>query len=101
MTESGYTVPTGNWSRNPDVVRRSVAGEVLLIPVKGRMADLRKIYVLDAVSDHIWGLLDGSRSVGDLRDEVCAEFEVDPPIAEKDAVELIERLAAADLARRT
>jgi hypothetical protein len=94
-------MPTGNWSRNPDVVRRVVAGEVLLIPVKGRMADLRKIYVLDAVSDNIWGMLDGTRSVGDLRDAVCAEFEVDPQTAEKDAVDFIERLAAADLARRT
>jgi hypothetical protein len=43
----------------------------------------------------LWRLIDGRRSVGDLADALCAEYDVDRDTAVTDVAELIDTLHSA------
>ena len=54
------------YKRNESVVLRDVAGEKLLIPVKGRLADLQNIFVLEGLGEWVWEQLDGVRELEEI-----------------------------------
>jgi hypothetical protein len=83
--------------RTEDVVFRELAGEVFLIPVRGRLADLQDLFMLDETGAYLWARLDGSRSVDDLAHELSAEFEVEPDAAYADVVAFLAELEEASL----
>ncbi len=87
------------FARDRDVVSRKIGGELFLVPVKGKLADMEKIFTLTAVAEFIWDRLDGRRNVSDICDDVVAEFDVDKEQADSDTREFIEELAEAGLIR--
>ncbi|MBI3634924.1 MAG: PqqD family protein [Candidatus Rokubacteria bacterium] len=64
------------FARDPDFISRRVVDEVILLPIRKNMGDLESIYALNEVGARIWELLDGERSVGDVRDVLVGEFDV-------------------------
>lgn len=87
----------GRFQRSPDVVRREIAGEVILVPVRGKVADLQNLYVLNPVADCIWEHLDGDRTPGDITAAVVERFEVAWDEAASDVDEFVDRLREAGL----
>ena len=79
------------------VVHREVAGEVFLVPVRGRLADLQDFFVLNETGAFLWPLLDGTRSEADLVEALTAEFEVEPGAAAADVQDFLRRLSEAGL----
>lgn len=63
--------------RNESVVTRDLAGEKVIIPIRGKVGDLGSIYTLNAVANDIWNLLDGKRTVADVIKQLQQEYEVD------------------------
>lgn len=80
------------------VVSRKIAGEMLLVPISGSLADLRLVFALNPLAEHIWEQLDGERMLGDIRDGIVACFEVEAPQAERDLLELVDELLGEGLA---
>jgi hypothetical protein len=85
------------YRRNTDVIGRQVLGETLLVPIRGELADLQRIFALNAVAEHIWSMLDGEHDLAAVRDSVVDRFEVEPVEAEADVTEFVEQLSAAGL----
>jgi len=54
-------------------------------------------YGLDPVGAHIWKLLETPRRVSELRDEILAEYEVEPERCETDLLNLLNRLSEEEL----
>ena len=74
-------------SPNPAVVGRIVDGEaVLVLPEQG------KVKVLNEVGGRIWELVDGTRTVGEIVQLICREFEVDEASAREDTLGFISDL---------
>lgn len=86
--------------RAPEVVLRRIAGETLLIPVKGKVADMRRIFVLNAVGERIWSALGESRPLRDIAREITETFDVAPELAAADAAEFVAQLLDAGLVTR-
>jgi hypothetical protein len=84
------------YGHDPNIVDREIAGEVILVPIRDNVGDLESIYTLNETAARIWALLDGERTLAEVRDAIVAEFEVDPVDAEADLLELVGQLAAAD-----
>lgn len=79
--------------KHPDIVSRRIADEVILVPIKRKLADVSSIYLLrDDVSIRIWELIDGKRKVSQIKDVICKEFEVDPHQAEQDLKKFLKQL---------
>lgn len=83
--------------RLPDVVVRQVGLESILVPIRHNVGDLDFVYTLSPVAARIWALLDGTRSVSEIVEAVCAEYEVERELAMSDAAELLGDLQEAAL----
>ncbi len=56
-------------------------------------------YGLDEVGSRVWTLLQESRSMGELRDVLLSEFDVEPETCEQDLSDLIQKLNGMGLVR--
>jgi coenzyme PQQ synthesis protein D (PqqD) len=81
-------------------VTRRIAGETILVPVTGEVADLDSVYTLNEVGSFVWDLIDGRRSAQAIAEAVSAEYDVDLERAATDVDELLTALEAKGLARR-
>ncbi len=80
-----------------EVVARRLAGEELLVPVRGRLADLQRIFALDPVAAHIWKHVDGKQDGEAILKSVVETFEVDESTARVDLERFLGQLAEAGL----
>lgn len=84
------------FKRNKDVVSRRIADEFFLVPVKGNLADMQRIFALNPVAEFIWQEL-GKRSLADIRDDILINFSVEKQQADSDVLDFIEELLGAEL----
>jgi hypothetical protein len=78
--------------QDPSVVSRQIAGETILVPIRQNMGDLESVYTLNEVGSRIWGLLEASRTLGDIRDRLLEEFVAEPAEVERDLVTFLDQL---------
>jgi hypothetical protein len=65
-----------------------LSGEVVILNLKDGV-----YYGLNAVGARIWKLLEEPRSVGQIRDVLLCEYDVDPAACEKQVASLLDDLA--------
>jgi hypothetical protein len=80
-----------------EYVARTIAGETIVVPVRGQVGDLESIYNLNEVGSLIWKLVDGQTTVSQIVEAVSAEFEVTPEQAREDTLEFLGGLESAGL----
>lgn len=80
-----------------EYVARVIAGETIVVPIRGQVGDLESIYNVNEVGSLIWEMTDGQTAVGSMVEAVCREFEVTPEQAEEDTLEFLKGLEAAGL----
>ncbi|MBI5076233.1 MAG: PqqD family protein [Nitrospirae bacterium] len=85
--------------KNEDIVTRKIAGELFIVPVRGRLADMQRIFTLNPVAEYIWDSLDGRASIEDIRRGVLSAYEVPEDQANTDIADFIRELLDADLIR--
>ena len=83
--------------KNEQIVSRKIAGDLFLVPIKGKLADMQRIFTLNPVGEYIWQTLDNQKSLRDICNEVIAKFEVEKEQAESDISEFIHELLDTDL----
>ncbi len=83
--------------KSDNIVFRKIENEYILVPVRSNAADLDYIYTLNEIGARIWELIDGIRTVGDVRDIICSEYEVTPETAAADLSALIAELASLSI----
>ena len=54
-------------------------------------------FSLNEVGAHVWNLCDGSRTIAQVVDAVCAEFDATPDEVTEDVVSLVDELASEKL----
>jgi hypothetical protein len=91
---------TGIWGKRykkkNTIVSREIAGEYFLVPIRGRLADMQKIFTLNPVAEYIWQELD-NKNLNDICNGVVSAFEVGKEQAESDIKEFISELLESDL----
>lgn len=91
----------GKFRKAENVVARAVAGEELLIPVCGKLADLQRIFAVNPAAKFIWDRLDENEDAASLAAAVTEEFDVTPGEAARDVREFLDALLKAGLILRT
>jgi hypothetical protein len=94
------TIVAMDYEKEPDVVKRTIAGEAFLIPIKNRLADMQNVFVLHGSAEFIWDQLDGIRKLDDVLADVVSEFDVEQVEAETDMKALVTDLSDAGLVRQ-
>ena len=80
------------YCKDPAIVARQIAGEMILVPIRQNVGDLESIYLLNETALFAWQLLDGSLSLADIRDRIAQEFEADELQAGRDLLELVAEM---------
>ena len=76
---------------NKELVKRNVAGEVLLIPVGKSVFDYNGLMILNETGSFLWDLLPNTESEEDLVRQLLAEYEVSEDEAAADVREFIQK----------
>ncbi len=78
--------------KDSSIVSRRIADEVILVPIRHKVGEIDCLYALNEVGARIWELIDGDRSLKELRNAIVEEFEVSETEAQEDLTVLIEQL---------
>ena len=85
----------GRWRRDSRLPFQEIQGQaVVVVPAR------RELHELDETATFLWSALAKDRSVGDLVDALCGEFEVDAATAEGDVREFLASLEKKGLVVR-
>ena len=80
------------YQKDPSIVSREIAGEVILVPIRRNMGDLESIYTLNETAAAAWMLIDGSSTLQKIRDQVVEEYDVEVEQAQLDLIDLVAQL---------
>lgn len=75
-------------------VLQEIGGEAILVPTGQKVVDLNGLVTLNATGSFLWRQLATERTVDDLVQLLCAEFEVAPDTAHSDLAVFIDCLAS-------
>ncbi|MDW8218050.1 MAG: PqqD family protein [Acidobacteriota bacterium] len=78
---------------------RRIAGETLVIPIRGQAADLDAIYVLNDTAAFLWAQLDHNDSPAALAAALCQAFDVSLAQSIRDVTDFLSDLGKAGLIR--
>ena len=88
------------YAQDDNMVFRRIGDEVVLVPIRWETADMEAIYTLNETGAAIWELLDGQRTLAQVRDALVAEYDVSIDKAEQDVVEFIQTMEDLQGVRR-
>jgi hypothetical protein len=83
--------------RSQAVVSRRIAGETLIVPVRGKVGDLASIYSFNATGSLIWETLESPKPLADLINAVQQEYAVSSEQAEQDVKQFLNDTLSAGL----
>jgi methyltransferase-like protein len=85
------------FSKKRDILSRKIAEETFLVPIRGEIAHMQKIFMLNPVAEYIWQELDGKNSLSEIRNGILENFDVDKKQVNVDIQEFITQLIEVDL----
>ena len=88
-----------NFIKGTDLTTRRIAGETLIVPIRGHVGDLDAIFTLNEVGSRVWQLIDKPLTVAEIAKAISNEYEVSQAEAERDVLELLAAMEAAGLIR--
>jgi len=95
MSENGLC--NDIFRKRGEIVSRAIAGDTILVPIKGKLADMQVIFSINPVAAFLWELIDGRNTNKMLLAKVLDNFEVSQEEAEQDILEFTKELLKAGL----
>ena len=80
------------YRKDPAIVARQIAGEMILVPIRQNVGDLESIYLLNETALFAWQMFDGALTLEGIRHQLTQEFDIDEPTAGQDLLELVAHL---------
>jgi hypothetical protein len=81
--------------KDPSVVSRKIADEVILVPISQKASEVAHIYTMNQVAARIWELIDGENNLHDIQKVLLTEFDISPDQALSDLLEFLQQLQRA------
>ena len=82
---------------NENVIYRSIAGELILIPVGSEAMDINGLFVLTETGAVVWKTLSEGKTAEDAVNAICEEYDADAETVRRDVEDLIAKLTEAGL----
>ena len=78
--------------KNPNMVTRVIDNETILLPIYKTSEEINCIYTLNAVASKVWEMIDGKRSLIEIKSEVLKKFDTTPREADKEMQNFLKDL---------
>ena len=92
--------PNSVYAHGDSLVTRDLAGEKIIVPVRGKVGDLNNIYTLNTVANDIWNLLDGQRTVAQIVSRLEEEYDIDSATLVNDVSRTLDELSGEGLVKK-
>lgn len=79
------------------LVKRNIAGDVILVPVGDSSLTLKGLMTLNETAEFIWDRLAAAADAGELAAALCSEYEVEPAEAMTDVEALLAQLKELEI----
>jgi len=73
-------------------VQRTIAGETILVPVRGGIADVMNLYVLNPTALALWELLETPRTLEELAEHLTRSTDGEAGEVQRDCREFLQRM---------
>jgi len=83
---------TSIYKKDPNIVCREIAGEMILVPIRSNVSDMANIYTLNETAAVIWQQIDGQHTLAEINQVITESFDVTQDEAEQDLFDLITNL---------
>ncbi len=78
--------------KSPDIVSRQIDDQAMLIPIYRTSEEANYIYTLNKAALKIWDLIDGKRTLKDIRKAILKKFDTTEEETDKKLQVLLEDL---------
>lgn len=78
--------------KNSDMVTRVIEDETILMPIYKTSDEINCIYTLNKVASRVWELLDGKRTLVELKNKLLKEFDTTPKEVDSELGKLLKDL---------
>jgi hypothetical protein len=83
--------------RSKAIVSRPIAGETVILPVRGDIGDLTNFYTLNETASTIWEALERPSSLREICDVIEHRYEISKEKAEEDMAFFVHEMCALGL----
>ena len=80
------------FKKNPDFVMRVIEDETILIPIYKTSEEANYIYTLNKVGQKVWNLIDGKKTLGEIKKNILKKFDTTPEETEKELSRFLKDL---------
>jgi hypothetical protein len=78
--------------KNKDMVTRVIDNETILVPIYKTSDEINCIYTLNKVGSRLWELIDGKKTLGEIKKQVLKEFDTNPEEVNKEMQKFLKDL---------
>lgn len=78
--------------KNPDFVTRVIEGETMLMPIYKTSEEINCIYTLNDCASRVWQMIDGKKSLAEIKKNIQKEFDSTQEEIEKELNNLLKDL---------
>jgi len=78
--------------KNPDFVMREIENEVILIPIYKTSKEANYIYTLNKIGQKVWNLIDGNKTLEEIKKEILKKFDTTSEEADKELSQFLKDL---------
>lgn len=86
--------------RNPDYIYREVAGEAVLVPTGKAAESFFGIVSINSTGALLWKILEQEHSLGELREMLAREYELEEEQSQQDVTEFLETASSRNIVLR-
>ncbi len=78
--------------KNPDMVARVIDDETILLPIYKSSKEINCIYTLNKTASSVWELINGKRTLLQIKKKVLEKFDTTPEEADKEMQKFLKEL---------
>ncbi len=78
--------------RNKDMVMRVIDDETILLPIYKTSDEINCIYTLNKVASEVWNLIDGKKTLAEIKKRVLKKFDTNPKEVDKEMQKFLKDL---------
>ena len=78
--------------KNSNMVTRVIEDETILLPIYKSSDEINSIYTLNKVASEVWNLINGKRSLVEIKKEILEKFDTTPEEVDKEMEKFLKDL---------
>lgn len=78
--------------KNKNMVTRVIDDETILLPIYKSSDEINCIYTMNKVASRVWQMIDGKKTLPEIKNKVLKEFDTTPQEVDKEMQKLMKDL---------